>query len=167
MLQPWNIENIDDFHELLQNPVCIIGGWKPSLDKQESLHTLKSYIEDDDRWAIVLKEHKKAIGFIRLFPDNNRGQYDTKMINYLLNENYWNNGYMTEAVKCVVKYAFEELNIDLLSAFCVPQNIRSKSVLEKSGFQYEWTIKNGYKRYDGETYDAVIYSIFKCDYPTK
>ena len=81
----WNIENIDDFHELLQNPVCIIGGWKPSLDKQESLHTLKSYIEDDDRWAIVLKEHKKAIGFIRLFPDNNRGQYDAKMINYLLN----------------------------------------------------------------------------------
>ena len=134
MLQPWNIENIDDFHELLQNPVCIIGGWKPSLDKQESLHTLKSYIEDDDRWAIVLKEHKKAIGFIRLFPDNNRGQYDAKMINYLLNENYWNNGYMTEAVKCVVKYAVEELlklAEDTTSAFAKKQ--REKNARKKAG----------------------------------
>ena len=89
------------------------------------------------------------------------------MINYLLNENYWNNGYMTEAVKCMVSYAFEELNVDLLSAFTTPQNARSKSVLEKSGFIYELTINNGYKRYDNEIFDSVIYSIFKEDYCKK
>ncbi len=89
------------------------------------------------------------------------------MINYLLNENYWNNGYMTEAVKCVVSYAFEELNVDLLSAFTTPQNIGSKLVLEKSGFTYEGTIENGYKRYDDETFDSVIYSISKSDYYKK
>lgn len=83
------------------------------------------------------------------------------MINYLLNEDYWNNGYMTETVKCIICYAFNNLSIDLLSAFTTPENISSKLVLEKSGFIYEGTIKNGYKRYDGEIYDSVIYSITK------
>ena len=89
------------------------------------------------------------------------------MINYLLNENYWNNGYMTEAVKCIVRYAFKDLNVDLLSAFTTPPNIGSKLVLEKSGFVYEGTIKSGYKRYDGEIFDSIIYSISKSDYYKK
>lgn len=71
---------------------------------------------------------------------------------------------MTEAVKCIVRYAFEDLSVDLLSAFTTPQNIGSKLVLEKSGFTYEGTIKNGYKRYDDEIFDSVIYSISKADY---
>lgn len=167
LLTQWSIGDIDDFHELMHNPSCIIGGWKPSSCKKESLDILKSYIEVGDRIAVVLKERKKAIGFIRVYPDTNRGKYYAKMINYLLNENYWNNGYMTEAVKCVVSYAFEELNVDLLSAFTTPQNIGSKLVLEKSGFTCEGTIENGYKRYDDETFDSVIYSISKSDYYKK
>lgn len=114
-----------------------------------------------------MKGSGKAIGFIKIYPDNNRGKYYAKMINYLMNENYWNNGYMTEAVQCIVRYAFQELNVDLLSAFTTPQNIGSKSVLEKSGFIYERTIKNGYKRCDGKIYDSVIYSISKSDYYKK
>ncbi len=166
-LRRWSIENIDDFHELMHSPSCIAGGWKPSTCREDSLDILKLYVETDGIFAIFLKESGKAIGFIKIYPDNNRGKYYAKMINYLLNENYWNNGYMTEAVKCIVRYAFEDLNIDLLSAFTTPQNIGSKSVLEKSKFIYEGTIKNGYKRCDGEIFDSVIYSISKSDYYKK
>ena len=167
LLRKWSIDDIDDFHELMSSPACIVGGWKPSSCREDSLNVLKSYIETEGIFAVILKESGKAIGFIKIYPDNNRGQYYTKMINYLLNENYWNNGYMTEAVKCMVSYAFEELNVDLLSAVTTPQNARSKSVLEKSGFIYELTINNGYKRYDNEIFDSVIYSIFKEDYCKK
>lgn len=167
LLRKWSIDDIDDFHELMSSPACIVGGWKPSSCREDSLNVLKSYIETEGIFAVILKESGKAIGFIKIYPDNNRGKYYAKMINYLLNENYWNNGYMTEAVKCMVSYAFEELNVDLLSAFTTPQNARSKSVLEKSGFIYELTINNGYKRYDNEIFDSVIYSIFKEDYCKK
>ena len=164
VLRQWNMKDIEDFHELMHNPSCIIGGWKPSSCREESLEILTSYIKTDGIFAIVLKECRKAIGFVKVYPDNNRGKYYAKMINYLLNESYWNNGYTTEAVKCMVKYAFEELNVDILSAFTTPQNIRSKSVLEKSGFIYELTIHNGFKRYDNEIFDSVIYSISKTEY---
>lgn len=141
-------------------PVLPVGG----NQHRAEMELLKSYIEADGIFAIILKECRKAIGVIKIYPDNNRGQYYAKMINYLLNENYWNNGYMTEAVKRIIGYAFEDLGIDLLSAFTTPKNIGSKLVLEKSGFTYEGTIKNGYERYDHERFDSVIYSISKLDY---
>ena len=71
---------------------------------------------------------------------------------------------MTEAVKRVIRYAFEEMNIDLLSTFHYPQNFRSKRVIEKCGFQYEGIIKNGAKTYDGHIFDTVFYSILKSEY---
>ena len=130
LLRQWSIENIDDFHGLMRNPSCIVGGWKPLSCRKDSLDILKSYIKTDGIFAIALKESRKAIGFIKIYPDNNRGKYYAKMINYLLNENYLNNGYMTEAVTCIVSYVFEDLNVDLLSVFTTPQNIGSKLVLE-------------------------------------
>ena len=165
ILRSWLLEDLDDLYEYAKNPnVGSMQGWKPHLSKDESLITLKSFIEDDDRWAIVLKENNKVIGSVRLCPDENRGKYFAKYIHYVLSSDYWGNGYMTEAVKRVIKYAFEEVNVDLLSVFHYPHNIRSKRVIEKCGFQYETTIKQGHKIYDGQVFDTVCYSMLKSDY---
>lgn len=156
---------MDDFFDYAKNPdTGVMQGWKPHLNKEETLYTLKSYIKDDDRWAIALKENNKVIGSVRLYPDENRGKYYAKYINYVLSSDYWNNGYMTEAVKRVIKYAFDEVNVDLLSAFHYPHNIRSKRVIEKCGFKYEVTIKQGNKIYDGQIFDTVCYYILKSEY---
>ena len=74
---------------------------------------------------------------------------------------------MTEAIKQIIKYLFDELNIDLLSAFHIPDNIKSKKVLENCGFEYEITIEQGFKRFDGKVFDAICYSILKSDYIEK
>mgnify|MGYP004601545875 FL=1 len=71
---------------------------------------------------------------------------------------------MTEAVKRIIEYLFEELDIDLISAFHYPDNDKSKKVLERCGFQYEITIEQGSTRYDGQVFDSVCYSILKSDY---
>jgi len=68
---------------------------------------------------------------------------------------------MTEAVTRVVEYAFDELHIELLTAFHTPRNIRSRRVLEKCGFQYEGTVQQGSERYDGQIFDRVIHSILR------
>ena len=73
---------------------------------------------------------------------------------------------MTEAAKCVIGYAFDELKIDLLSAFHYPENYRSKRVIEKCGFEYEITLHQSVKRYDGKLMDMVCYCILKSNYNT-
>ena len=128
------------------------------------MKVLNSYIESDESWAVVLKESGKVIGQIGISPDENRGKYNAKYINYMLSSDYWNKGYMTEAVKRVTKYLFEEVNIDLITIFFYPHNVRSKRVIEKCGFKYEATIKQARKIYDGQIFDTVIYSMLKSDY---
>lgn len=165
ILRGWKLNDLEDFYEYAKNPkVGPLAGWEPHSSKEVSLNVLKTYIQYDDRWAITLKESGKVIGSLRIHPDENRGKYYAKYINYVLSDKYWGKGYMTEAVKRVVKYAFEELNIDLLTAFHYPDNIQSKRVIEKCGFQYEVTLKQASKRYDGKIFDSVCYSILKSEY---
>jgi putative acetyltransferase len=165
ILRGWQLEDLDDLYEYAKNPkVGPMAGWEPHPNKEVSLNTLKSFIDNGDRWAIELKENGKVIGSLRIHPDENRGKYFAKYINYDLSADNWGKGYMTEAVKRAVKYAFEEMNIDLLTAFFYPHNIRSKRVIEKCGFKYEATLNQTSKRYDGQIFDTVIYSILKSEY---
>ncbi|MDE5994700.1 MAG: GNAT family N-acetyltransferase [Oscillospiraceae bacterium] len=111
-----------------------------------------------------MKENQKVIGHLKIYPDENRGKYLAKYISYALSADYWGKGYMTEAVKRIIGYAFEEMEIDLLTAFHYPHNTRSKRVIEKCGFKYETTIKQGQTIYDGQVFDTVCYSILREDY---
>ena len=165
LLRGWSLDDLDDLYEYAKNmSVGEMQGWKPHESKEESLVALRSFIVDDERWAIVLKENSKVIGSIKLSPDENRGRYYAKYVSYVLSADYWGKGYMTEALSQIIKYVFEEMNIDLLSAFHYPHNTRSKCVLERCGFQYEATIKNGQKIYNGQVFDTVCYSILAEEY---
>ena len=135
ILRGWQFEDLDALYECAHNPeVGRMAGWEPHASKEISLKVLNYYIESDENWAIVLKESGKLIGQIGTSPDENRGKYVAKYINYMLSSDYWNKGYMTEAVKQVTKYLFEEVNIDLLTIFFYPHNVCSKRVIEKCGF---------------------------------
>ena len=123
-----------------------------------------AFIENDNARAIELKENRKVIGMIKIYPDNNHGRYHAMMINYALSSAYWGQGYMTETVSRVMQYAFEELNIDLLTVFHYPQNVASRRVIEKCGFDYDGTIEQGCTRYDGQVFDAVCHSLLREDW---
>ncbi|MBR7111307.1 MAG: GNAT family N-acetyltransferase [Clostridia bacterium] len=164
ILREWRKTDVSDLFDIMKNSSVIMGGWEPHSNINITGDVLNEYIESDDRWAVSLKDSKKVIGCVRVYPDNNRGNFYAKSINYVLSEDYWGNGYITEAMKRIIKYLFEELDIDLLSAFHYPDNIKSKKVLEKCGFEYEITIEQGSKRFDGKVFDAVCYSILKSDY---
>lgn len=66
-----------------------------------------------------------------------RGPLQSCMIGYTLDQNYNGKGYMTEAVKQVVRYAFEELKFHRITGEASPRNPGSIRVLEKAGFHKE------------------------------
>ncbi len=164
ILRNWRANDADDLFDIMKSSSVIMGGWEPHSNINISVKVLSEYIENDEKWAIELKESKKAIGCINVYPDNNRGKLNAKSISYVLSDDYCGNGYMTEAVKRIIKYLFEETETELLSAFHYPDNIKSKKILESCGFEYEITIEQGSKRYDGQIFDSVCYSILKSDY---
>lgn len=165
ILRKWLETDLDDLYECAKNPnIGPSAGWKPHADKEESLKILKSFIEGEEVWAIVLKETGNVIGSIGLHGEKRRTNPNARMIGYVLSEDYWGRGLMTEAVKCVIRHGFEDLDLTIISIYHFPFNTRSKSVIEKAGFQYEGTLRQDFTRYDGEVFDSLCYSITKDEF---
>ncbi len=164
ILREWKENDVHDLFEIMKSNSVLMGGWMPHYNMCMTEKVLESYIKSDDSWAIELKESNRIIGFVRIPVDSNRGKFNARSINYALSDSCSGNGFMTEAVRAVIKFVFEEMNIDLLSAFHYSENVKSKQVLERCGFEYEGIIKQGCKRFDGKVFDAVCHSILKSDY---
>ena len=57
-------------------------------------------------------------------------------IGYGISKEYRNNGYAAEAVKAVLKWAFDNPGVIAVEAETDPENAASKRVLEKCGFTF-------------------------------
>lgn len=165
ILRPWRIGDVDDFFEYAKSlNVGPNAGWQPHENKEVSMKILQSFIEKDEVWAIEYKANSKVIGSLGAHIDTRRNGVNAKMIGYVLSEDYWGKGLMSEAVKVVIRYLFEEEKYDVLSCYHYPFNIRSKRVIEKCGFKYEGTLRLAIEIYNGSVHDDVCYSIVKEEY---
>ncbi|MBR2409825.1 MAG: GNAT family N-acetyltransferase [Lachnospiraceae bacterium] len=89
--------------------------------------------------------------------DEQAGSAETS---YLLAPHHWGKGLMTETVRSVLRYAFEELELNRVCADVFVGNTASEKVLKKCGFQCEGVIKEKYEK-EGICIDAISYGIHK------
>lgn len=167
ILRNFKESDLDDFYEYAKVPGVGENASWPHHEKIESTKKiLKDFIEKDEVYALVLKEKNKVIGSLGIhkttkFKEN---KSDVKReIGYVLSKDYWGKALMPEAVKAAIKYAFEELNVDVLLCGHFNFNLKSKRVIEKCGF--EFYADGVYKSESlGKTFDEKIYNITKQRY---
>ncbi len=82
-----------------------------------------------------------GIGFSKI--DDHKAE-----IGYWLGEKYWNQGIMTDAVKLITKFGFENLKLARIFAKVYLPNKASKKVLEKAGFKLEGILRKETKKDD-------------------
>jgi [ribosomal protein S5]-alanine N-acetyltransferase len=112
-------------------------------------------------WGIQLKESQKFIGtieFVTFDTTHNKAE-----IAYILSEDYWGNGMMSEAANEVIKFGFQTLNLTRIQARTFKENVGSQKVLKKIGMTCEGTLrKSMYLK--GKYQDISIFSILKEEY---
>lgn len=79
-------------------------------------------------------------------------------LGYWLAEPLWGKGLMTEAVKQMVKWGFENMDVTRIFARPFGRNKGSQKVLEKAGLTLEARIQDGFFK-NGKYEDELIYSI--------
>ena len=109
-------------------------------------------------WGVTLRDNPVLIGtagIYRLQPEHHRCE-----IGYKLLPRYQGKGIITETIKLMLDYAFDQLRMHSVEAVIDPANIASERVLQKNGFVKEaHFIENEY--YNGIYYDSVIYSLLE------
>jgi len=114
------------------------------------------------RWGIFLKKKSKLIGTCGfnswIINKSNKGE-----IGYDLHPKYWNQGIMSESLKEILKYGFNEMKLHRIEAFIDPNNITSQKLLEKLKFTKEGCLRdNNY--WKGKFQTVLIYSLLQNDY---
>jgi ribosomal-protein-alanine N-acetyltransferase len=75
----------------------------------------------------------------------------------------WGKGYMTEALKPVLHFSFENLNLNRLYAYHMVRNVASGRVLQKNGFMREGVLKQRVRKW-GVLEDAALWAILREDW---
>lgn len=167
VLRAFTMEDLADFYEYCKDPdTGIHAGWKPHESMEESRDILHHFIEEREVWAICEKQSGKVIGSIGLHRDSKRRRNfnQCRMMGYVLSKAYWGQGLMTEATKEVLRHAFEDLKLEMVTISHFSYNQRSARVIEKLGFHREGVLRKAFLRYDGSLLDDVGYSMTKEEY---
>lgn len=116
-------------------------------------------------FGIFLNDNDRLIGRVSLTAVF-RGPWQNANIGYYLDERYTGRGYMTEAVRLAVQFAFTEAGLHRLQGAVMPHNERSIRVLEKAGFRYEGLARS-YLRIHEVWEDHGIYAITSEEWDTE
>jgi [ribosomal protein S5]-alanine N-acetyltransferase len=91
-----------------------------------------------------------------------RGCAQAGSLGYWMGQSYAGKGYMTAAVRAVVPFAFGTLRLHRIEAACIPGNLASIKLLEKTGFRREGFARQ-YLCIDGVWQDHLLYARLRDD----
>ena len=163
ILRDIRMEDIQEYYERLYSDgdVCRYLLFDPHQDIAESLQSIEDVLQQYEtgrfyRWGITEKGDDSligVIGLVRISEEKSECSFA-----YLLGCDYWNRGYGTEAVKEVIRFAFEELGIERIVADHMTRNPASGAVMRKAGMEHIGTERNKYYKHN-MYHDAEVYEI--------
>jgi RimJ/RimL family protein N-acetyltransferase len=145
-LRPWRAEDAEGLYEYAKDPrVGPIAGWPVHTSVEDSTEIIKSVLAVSETYAVCLKSDDRAIGSIGLMigSKSNIGlPEDEAEIGYWIGVPFWGQGLIPEAVRTIMQYAFETLEMKKLWCGYFDGNVKSKRVQEKCGFVHHHTKEN-------------------------
>ncbi|NNF57983.1 MAG: GNAT family N-acetyltransferase [Rhodothermaceae bacterium] len=113
------------------------------------------------QWAITELGADDLIGTVTLLHwdrPNRRAE-----VGYMLSPSHWGKGYASEAVRAVLCFGFEAMDLHRVEAELDPRNEASARLLERLGFQQEGLQRQTWYLYD-EWCDSALYGLLRTDF---
>jgi len=171
IIRDLEFNDLENHHKLLsdKNVMYYLQDIQTS-NLDESKENLNNVINDQNKkdrkyyfFIIENKETKEFIGEIGYTVINNTPYGKLVHLGYFILENYWNKGYVTEALKKLIEYSFEENNVYRIHTGCSKDNKYSEKIMIKCGFIKEAEFKE-YNYHDGKLKDRVEYRMLKNEW---
>jgi ribosomal-protein-alanine N-acetyltransferase len=141
--------------------------WPPDdLTRGSFRRRIKRYSEDQRSdlaypFFVFRKSDNILVGGLTL-ANIRRGCAQTGNLGYWTGAAHARQGYMTAAVGGFLPFAFQTLRLHRIEAACIPANIASIRLLEKTGFRREGFARE-YLCIDGVWQDHLLYARLKHD----
>ena len=138
ILREWRDSDQEPFAELNADPE-VMRYMPKRLSREESDEFAQRIQDHFERhgfgwWAVEVRGGESFIGFVGL----GFTRYETAFtpcveVGWRLSRSAWGHGYATEAARRAIRFGFDELGLAEIVSFTVPDNVRSRHVMERLG----------------------------------
>ncbi len=142
VLRRWRDADRGPFARMNADP-AVMAHFPALLTEAESERLIDNIKAHFDRhgfglWAAELRATGEFIGFIGLSVPRFEAVFTPCVeIGWRLDAAHWGTGLATEGARAVVQYGFDVLRLDEIVSFTVPENVRSRHVMEKLGMSHD------------------------------
>jgi RimJ/RimL family protein N-acetyltransferase len=159
--------DVDALYTIFSHPEVMQYWSSPPFTDREEARSLLSHIHNGFerralfQWGIARQADDLVIGTNTLFHlDSNNRRAE---IGYALGREHWGKGYMQEALKALLGYAFVELDMHRIEADVDPRNAASRRTLERLGFQQEGYLRERWL-VNGDVQDTLFYGLLRREW---
>jgi ribosomal-protein-alanine N-acetyltransferase len=100
-----------------------------------------------------------SCGFHTWYTNHHRAEIGYAMTS----DQFKRQGIMTEAMRRILRFGFEEMHLNRVEAFVGPTNVASIRLLKKMGFSEEGMLRQHYYK-NGKSEDSVIYGLLNHEF---
>ena len=149
---PWREEDAEALYALASDPeIGPMCGWEPHGSVEESREVIRDVFSAPEVCAILSRESGALLGAT-----------EQREMGYWLGRPYWGHGVMTEAATELLRFGFETLGLEAVWCSHYDWNSRSRRVIEKCGFRYQFTKET--TNVIGMTNKTVFYALKKKEW---
>jgi ribosomal-protein-alanine N-acetyltransferase len=140
-LRRWTADDLAPFASLNADP-CVMEFFPKLLSREESdarADQVDAHFAEHGfgLWAIEVPGVTLFAGFVGLCIPSFEAYFTPCIeIGWRLAAEHWNRGYATEGARATLAFAFGSLQVAEIVSFTVPENVRSRRVMEKIGMTH-------------------------------
>lgn len=162
-------KDVHDIFTLMSDlEIAASTGFRPMNTLSEAEGKIRREMDGGRMFCISEKSlPEKVLGVFEVTPHKTNtvsGEKCNYEICYFLHKEARGKGYMTEVVKRMKRYLFDERMADSLTIAVLPRNDASRRVALKNGFTYEGLERKCGTNYLDEVVDLEYYTLYKEEY---
>ena len=170
-LRPPRVGDYEEWANLRRKSEAFLRPWEPTWPKDDLTlpayrRRLRGYWRDmrgDSAYPFFVfeREHGRLVGALTL-SSVRRGVAQSASLGYWIGQPHARKGYMTDAVRTLVRHAIFVLMLNRVEAACIPENEASRRLLERCGFVREGFARQ-YLKINGRWRDHLLFAIVRAD----
>ena len=164
------MRDVQWYYEYFSRPEIVWGGGEPGPKNMKAAkEEFRKYLVEiyqkrrGFRWIITLKGEGEPIGTLGFYRWDPSASYQAEM-GYDLAKEHWGKGIMTEAMKAVIDFGYEKMELNRIEVFVMPRNKRSIKMIKNLGFKREGLIRQHYFDEFGNYADDLLFSMLRSDW---
>jgi RimJ/RimL family protein N-acetyltransferase len=145
IIRSFNQNDINDVFEYLSDKI-VMEHIEPIMTYEQVISFINNFgIKNKLIFAIELKNGNRVIGHLIFHEYGNKNIYE---LGWIINRDFWNNGYAVEVSKEIINYGLNILKLKKIIGETVEENKRSIKIFEKIGMKMMGRNENGLLEYE-------------------